>query len=173
MFNGSPALFNWKLLGKRELYIPYNSYRLHSGELSSSDILHSDHLNPELLRYELHRVWVVEGTVRSSGRNRSTLDPEKRGHVYSRRVFYLDEDSWQIAVSDNYDKDGKLQRLGEGHMFNYYEVSVPWFTMEVFHDFKARRYLASGVDNSLVPIRFSDDINPNKFSPLALDYYLR
>ncbi len=173
MFNGSPALFTWKLLGKRELYIPYNSYRLHSGDLAYSDILQKHHINPKLARYELHRVWVVEGTVRTNTRNRSTLDPLKRGHAYSRRVFFLDEDSWQLAVADNYDHKGQLWRFSEGHMINYYDVPVPWYTLEVYHDFKARRYLASGLDNRFDSTTFSDDINPNNFSPLALDYYVR
>jgi hypothetical protein len=173
LFNGSPALFNWTLLGKREMYIPYNSYRLHGPDVSNSDILLNDHINPQLARYELHRVWVVEGMVRSAERNSGTLDPERRGHVYSRRVFYIDEDTWQIAVSEGYGEDGKLRRVSEGHMLNYAEVSVPWYTLEVSYDFKANRYLASGLDNDLPPIRFSDEINANKFSPLALDYYVR
>jgi hypothetical protein len=173
MFNGPPALFEWKLLGKRELYIPYNSYGLHSGDLAYADILQAGHINPELARYELHRVWVVEGTVRSNSRDRTTLNPNKRGHIYSRRVFYLDEDSWQLSVADNYDKDGKLWRVSEGHMINYYDVPVPWYTLEVFHDLKLQRYLANGLDNRFRAIKFSNTINPNKFSPLALDYYVR
>lgn len=173
MFNGSPALFSWKLLGKREMYIPYNNYRLHSKELETEDILQPNHINPALARYELHRVWVVEGTVRSAKRTSGTFDPEKRGHVYSRRVFYLDEDTWQIAVADNYDKNGQLKRMNEGFMMQYYEVPVPWYTVSVYHEFKARRYHVTGLDNGLTPMRFSDKINPNEFSPLALDYYVR
>ena len=173
MFNGSPALFEWRLLGKRELYIPYNSYPLHSSDLAYSDILKTGHINPQLARYELHRVWVVEGTVRTTSRDRTTLDPQKRGHVYSRRVFYLDEDSWQLAVADNYDSDGKLWRVSEGHMINYYQVPVPWYTLEVYHDLQQQRYVANGLDNRFRPIKFSNSINPNKFSPLALDYFVR
>jgi hypothetical protein len=173
MFNGSPALFEWKLLGKRELYIPYNAYRLHSDKLEYEDILQKHHINPELARYELHRVWVVEGTVRSATRNPTTRDPLKRGHLYSRRVFYVDEDTWQLAVADNYDKKGQLWRFSEGHMLDYYEVPVPWYTLEVYEDLRQRRYLANGLDNRRDTYTFSDDINPNKFSPLALDFYVR
>ncbi len=173
MFNGSPALFDWKLLGKRELYIPYNAYRLETDGLGNDDILQQQHANPELLRYELHRVWVVEGTVRSATQNRRNMDPEKRGHSYSRRVFYIDEDSWQIAIADSYDKDGKLWRTAEGHMMNYYEVPVPWYTMEFFYDFKAGRYLAKGLDNEFGMTRFSNLISPNDFSPLSLQYFVR
>ncbi len=173
MFNGSPALFNWKLLGKRELYVPYNSYRLEAEDLGYDDVLLQHHANPELLRYELHRVWVVEGTVRSASRNRRNMDPEKRGHSYSRRVFYIDEDSWQIAIADSYDSDGALWRTAEGHMKNYYEVPVPWYNMEIFYDFKARRYLAKGLVNEFGVTRFSELISPNDFSPLSLQYFVR
>ncbi len=173
MFNGSPALFDWKLLGKRELFVPYNAYRLHSDQLSYDDILHKRHINPKLARYELHRVWVVEGTVRSSRRNPATLNPERRGHVYSRRVFYLDEDSWQVVVADNYDKNGQLWRHSEGHIINYYDVPVPWYTLEVFHDLKARRYLTNGLDNRRDTYTFTEDINPSHFSPIALEFYVR
>ncbi len=173
LFNGSPALYDWKLLGKREMYIPYNSYRLRSEDSDPEQVLLQEHLNPEILRYELHRVWVVEGTVRSHTRNPRTMDPSKRGHLYARRVFYIDEDSWQIALADNYDKDGKLWRMAEGHMMNYYDAPAPWYAMEAFYDFKSRRYLAKGLISHFGPTTFSDEINPNLFSPLALEYFVR
>jgi hypothetical protein len=88
-------------------------------------------------------------------------------------VFYIEEDTWQLAVADSYDKAGAIWRVAEGHMINYYEVPVPWYTLEVFHDLKAGRYLANGLDNGFRSIEFSDSINPNKFSPLALDFYAR
>ncbi len=162
MFNGSPERFEWRLLGKQELYIPYNAYRIHSGDLGYRDIVKARHINPELARYELHRVWVVEGT----------LKPGKR-HIYSRRVFYLDEDSWQIAVTDNYDLDGKLWRTCEAHALNYYEVPVQWSTLEVYYDLAARRYLVSGLDNKRTPYRFSEKADPREFSPNALSFYIR
>ena len=59
---------------------------------------------------------------------------ERRGAAtagYTRRVFYIDEDSWRVAVVDNYDRNGKLWRFSEGHMMNFYEVPVPWYSPEV------------------------------------------
>ncbi|MGD8852340.1 MAG: DUF1329 domain-containing protein [Gammaproteobacteria bacterium] len=162
MFNGSPEYYKWRLLGKRELYIPYNAYRLHSSDADYSDIIKTRHINPDLARYELHRVWVVEGT----------LKPGKK-HIYHRRVFYLDEDSWQVAVADNYDKDGTLWRTSEAHALNYYEVPVQWSTLEVYYDLKAERYLVSGLDNQRNPYRFSEDADPREFSPNALSFYIR
>jgi hypothetical protein len=165
MYNGSPALFNWKLLGKREMYIPYNAYRLNSSDLKVDDIVGAQHIKPDNARYELHRVWVVEGTLKSAKGARS--------HEYSRRVLYVDEDSWQIAAADNYDKDGGLWRVSEGHMINYYQVPVPWYTLLVYYDLKARRYLVNGLDNQRRAPQFDDDINARLFGPNALDYYVR
>ena len=165
MYNGSPSLFNWTLLGKREMYIPYNAYRLHSGELKVDDILGENHINPDHARYELHRVWVVEGTLKN--------EKGSRGHKYSRRVFYVDEDSWQIAAADNYDGDGQLWRVSEGHMINYYQVPAPWYTLRVYQDLKNQRYLVNGLDNQRREATFDDNINPRLFGPNALDYYVR
>jgi hypothetical protein len=162
MFNGSPERFEWRLLGKQELYIPYNAYRIHSRDASYGDIIKTRHINPQLARYELHRVWVVEGTLKPG-----------MTHIYSRRVFYLDEDSWQIAVADNYDLEGKLWRTSEAHALNYYEVPVQWSTLEVYYDLQAQRYLVSGLDNQRNPYRFSEQADPREFSPNALSFYIR
>jgi hypothetical protein len=162
MFIGPPDRFDWKLLGKREIYIPYNVYRLNSESVAQSDILLPHHINPDLTRYELHRVWVVEGKLKPGAK-----------HVYSRRVFYVDEDSWQIAVADLYDLDGNLWRVAEAHAINFYEVPVLWSAMEVYNDLKAQRYLVSGLDNASAPPVFGETTDPRNFSPNALSYYIR
>src|SRR5690606_9977862 len=84
MFSGSPDRYDWKLIGKRELYVPYNNYKLASPDLKYADIIRPGHLNQDLVRYELHRVWEVEATLKSGERN-----------IYAKRRFFLDEDSWQ------------------------------------------------------------------------------
>ena len=30
LYNGSPERYTWELVGKREIYVPYNAYKLHS-----------------------------------------------------------------------------------------------------------------------------------------------
>ena len=162
MFNGSPEQYDWQLQGKQELYIPYNAYRIHAQDLDYDDIVMQQHINPQLARYELHRVWVVEGTLKPG-----------RTHIYGRRVFYVDEDSWQIAVADNYDLEGKLWRTSEAHALNYYQVPVLWSTLEVYYDLEEQRYLVSGLDNRRNPYRFSNSADPREFSPNALIYYVR
>jgi hypothetical protein len=162
LFNGPTDRFEWELLGKRELLIPYNAYRLHSGEVGPGDILRRQHIEPDLARYELHRVWVVQGT----------LKPGEK-HVYSRRVFYVDEDSWQIAVAESYDLKGRLWRVNEAHAINFYDVPVLWSTLEVYQDLLAERYLVTGLDNARNTYRFSEGSDPREFSPNALTYFVR
>jgi hypothetical protein len=136
MYNGSPERYDWKLVGKKEIYVPYNSYKLHSNTLKYSDILKKNHINQDHARYELHRVWVVD----------STLKPGT-SHVYSRRTLYVDEDSWQILAVDCYDRRGNLYRVQEGHVINYYELPNLWTTLELVMDLSNGRYLALGLQN--------------------------
>jgi hypothetical protein len=162
LFIGPPNRFDWKLHGKRELFIPYNAYRLHSGGVSTREILREKHINPDLARYELHRVWVLEAVRKD--------DAE---HIYSRRIFYLDEDSWQISLAESYDDEGRLWRVNEAHAINYYEVPVHWDTLQVYHDLQERRYTVTGLDNGRNPPRFYEGGNPREFNPNALQYYVR
>jgi hypothetical protein len=162
LYNGSPDRYEWTLVGKQELYIPYNAYGLHGPQVGYEDIVRTGHISPEHARYELHRVWVVEGRLKEGER-----------HIYGRRVFYLDEDSWQISVADSYNTDGELWRVNEAHAINYYTVPVLWTTLEVFHDLLAGRVLVEGLDNLHRPYEFRSTSDPREFSPNALIYYLR
>jgi len=157
MFNGAMDRFDWELKGKREMYVPYNSYKVHSDQVGPNEILKPGHVNPDLLRYELHRVWVVE----------AKLKPGKR-HINSRRTFYLDEDSWQILMIDHYDSQGRIWRYSEAPSITYYDVPVFWSTMENHHDLQSGRYLAVGLDNKEQPYDFSFQTTPDNFSPQAL-----
>jgi hypothetical protein len=157
MFNGAPNRYNWTLKGKQELLIPYNDYRLHSDSLKYEDILQPGHINPEHVRYEKHRVWVVEASLKSDTR-----------HTYKKRVFFIDEDSWQIAVTDIYDNRDELYRVGVAHGINYYEVPTQWSTLEVFHDLQSRRYIAMGLDNEAKMYDFSAELKDVSFTSSAL-----
>jgi Protein of unknown function (DUF1329) len=136
MYNGSPERYTWTLVGKKELYVPYNAYTLHSEKVKYKDILKPQHINQDLARYELHRVWVVD----------SVLKPGT-SHVYKRRTLYVDEDSWQILVVDCYDTRDHLWRVQEGHVMEYYDVPSFWTTLELVMDLQSRQYLALGLNN--------------------------
>lgn len=62
--------FDWKLVGKKEMYIPYNSNRT-LVPTEDSDVLGPKHLNPDTVRWELHRVWVVEAELQPGQRHTS------------------------------------------------------------------------------------------------------
>ena len=157
MFNGAPDRYNWELKGKQELYVAYNNYHLHSDKVKYEDILKPGHINPDLTRFEKHRVWVVE----------ATLKPEFR-HIYQKRVFFIDEDSWQIQVADMYDNRNELYRVGISHGINYYEVPTQWSTLDVYHDLNSRRYLALGLDNEEKMYEFNVDLKDREFTPEAM-----
>ncbi len=157
MFNGSLDRYDWKLVGKREMYVPYNSYKAHSDKSKVEDMIKPGFIDPDYLRYELHRVYVVEATIK----------PGKR-HINPRRTFYLDEDSWQILTTDHYDAGGSLWRYSEAPSVNYYEVPVFWSTLEDHHDLKSGRYIAVGLDNQEDMYDFSFQTTPDMFSPQSL-----
>jgi Protein of unknown function (DUF1329) len=157
MFNGAMDRFNWKLLGKKEMYVPYNDYLAQSSDIKIENLLKPGHMNPDLLRYELHRVWIVEATRKSGER-----------HINSRRTYYLDEDSWQILEADHYDEQGDLWRYSEVAPINYYQVPVLWVTDQADYDLKSGRYCISGLDNQEQPRDFSFSSSPEYFSPQSL-----
>lgn len=156
LFNGATDRYAWKLLGKREMYVPYNSYRLTEAGLKYAQLLKAGHINQDLARYELHRVWVVEATLKPGG----------SAHLYGKRVFYIDEDSWQILATDKYDAKGALWRYAEQHSEVWYDIPALMGTIEVHNDLNDGRYLVMGLrsEEKVVyePIkRTSADYNPS------------
>ncbi|MEX2473900.1 DUF1329 domain-containing protein [Marinobacter sp.] len=158
MFNGSPDRYNWELVGKKEMYIPYNSYKLVDRDLSYDDIIHAGHINQDLTRYELHRVWHVRATLKEGER-----------HIYAQRDFFFDEDTWQASVIDHYDGRGELWRVAEAHAMQFYDVDVPWYAIEVLYDLLSGRYLALGLTNEEKdPYTFGVKRNSREYTPSAL-----
>lgn len=157
VFNGSPDRYEWTLVGRKEMYVPYNSYKLHSGDLSYDQIIKPRHINQDLTRYELHRVWVVDGTVRPG-----------TSHVYAKRRFYIDEDSWVILAADNYDVRDQIWRVSESHGINYYDLPGYNTTLECTYDLPSGRYTCNGFDNQEPPYRFDQDYTAADFAPDSL-----
>jgi Protein of unknown function (DUF1329) len=136
LYNGATDRYNFKLVGKQELYIPYNAYKLVGNTLKYADVLKPGHVNPDPARYELHRVWVVDATLK-----------EGTSHIYKRRTFYIDEDTWMVVVVDKYDARDELWRVSEMHSINFSNVPMTYPTLEVHHDLQSGRYLAMGLRN--------------------------
>jgi hypothetical protein len=157
VFNGAMDRYDWKLLGKREMLVPYNSFRLAYAR-DSSAITTPGHVNPDFVRWELHRVWVVE----------ATLLPGKR-HIYARRVFYVDEDSWIALASDEYDARGQLFRAGFLYLSTLYEVPAPAVTVQSFHDFSSGSYSVLGLVGAHgVGVSFLTPLSAQQWSADAL-----
>jgi hypothetical protein len=157
MFNGGVDRYDWKLVGKKEIYVPYNSYRLQDPSVKFNQILKPLHINQDLPRYELHRVWVVDATLKANER-----------HIYKRRTFYIDEDSWQILVIDQYDNRNQLWRVSEAHAMNYYDVPAIWTSLETHTDLQAGRYLAIGLNSEFKPYQFNIKRTMEDYTPAAL-----
>ena len=157
MFNGSPDRYDWKLLGKKEMYVPYNSYKLHSDKLKVSDIIKPLHINQDLTRYELHRVWVVDASLKSGKR-----------HIYKKRRFYIDEDSWSVLSVDQYDNQDRMWRVSEAHSINYYDLLSFFTTLDVHTDILSGRYLAHGLDNENDMYDFEYQTKASDYTPASL-----
>ena len=158
MYNGAPDRYEWKLNGKKEIYIPYNTYRLDSPKLKYSDVIKAGHINQDLSRYELHRVWHVTATLKSGER-----------HIYAKRDFFIDEDTWQAAAIDHYDGRGTLWRVAEAHAQYYYDKQVPWYTLETLYDLLSGRYLALGMKNEeKSAYQFGYPAKESDYTPAAL-----
>ncbi|HBD11703.1 MAG TPA: DUF1329 domain-containing protein [Porticoccaceae bacterium] len=154
MWLGPITDFNWRLIGKREMYVPYNAYRLHSGETEVDSIVTPRHINQDLARYELHRVWVVEATRRTNS-----------NHFYKKRRYYLDEDSWRVMFAEHYDEAGDVHRFSEAHHINYYEARVFYTTLDTYYKLDTERYYLRHVDNQYSPFDFSFDQNASYYVP--------
>ncbi|WP_018990674.1 DUF1329 domain-containing protein [Aromatoleum toluclasticum] len=135
-FNGPMDRYDWKLVGKKEMYVPYNAYKLGDSKLKYQDMVDKGHLKSDLMRYELHRVWVVEATLK-----------EGMSHVLPKRVFYLDEDSWMVTLADGYDSRGNLWRVYSEPMIQLYDVPLMIQRAYMVHDLQNGNYIVSNVDN--------------------------
>ncbi len=135
-YNGALDRFDWKLAGKREMYVAYNGYKIGDKKTKYTDVVQKNTVNANLMRYELHRVWVVEATLKSGSK-----------HIFSKRTFYLDEDSWSVMYEDSYDSRGDLWRVGVHGLVQYYDALVPWYRVSIWHDLSNGAYLLGSLDN--------------------------
>jgi hypothetical protein len=156
VFNGALDRYDFKLVGKKEMYVPYNTYKLNYHKVAA-DVTTPNHVNPDLMRWELHRVWVVE----------ATLKPGKR-HIYSKRTFYLDEDSWIALASDEYDASGKLYRGAFAHMAYSYDVQAPNSDNHMFYDFVTGSYNITGMYGPYGGVKYIEPLSKAQWAPESL-----
>jgi hypothetical protein len=113
MFTGTLDRFDWKITGKKEVLVPYNVLGAYDFKAGIKDVVGRNALASNVRRYELHRVWVVEATVKQGAR-----------HVSPKRTFYLDEDSWNAVLAEDYDVQGALWKVREGYLVPVYETGT-------------------------------------------------
>ncbi len=156
LFNGSGERYDWKIIGKKEIYIPYHDYKLVDPAVKYADLLRVNHPNPDLVRYELHRVWVLEATLKQGFR-----------HQYAKRVLYLDEDTWMGVLADNYDARGQLWRTNTQSSFYAYDAHRYYPAVVFYHDLIAGSYFADRLTSEGKPVRLnsSGQFNEAYFSP--------
>ncbi|MGJ8671206.1 MAG: DUF1329 domain-containing protein [Oceanococcus sp.] len=158
MFNGPLDRYDFKLIGKKAILVPYNSYRLHSKDLEYDDIIDKGHVDPDYVRYELHRVWVLEANVKPD-----------QAHIYKRRVMYLDEDSWLILLQDIYDERDQFWRTGMSFAMQYPQVPLLVNAMQAHYDLQSRRYVVINMQNEEKnPVEYDFQAEAKQFTTSAL-----
>ena len=157
IFGGNPDRFTWKLLGKKEMFVVANCYKVLGYQGPPEKAFQTHFVNPDLVRWELRRVWVVE----------ATLKPDKR-HVYSKRIFYADEDYLKFQIADNFDKRGVLYRMTIGHPIYIYDRQGMWQDFHAFYDVISNSYAVNFWPRGHRGIQYPPAPSQSYFSPDSL-----
>ena len=158
LFNGSPERYNWKLLGKREMYIPANSYKLHGKDVKYADLIKPGVPNADYFRWELRRVVAVEGTLKDTYR-----------HLYGKRVLFLDEDTGMAVMSDMYDARGSLWQYAFVNYYYGFDINAWQAGNAFFFDLNSGGYVAYNLfqERPRAGILNKGDLKPSMFTPQA------
>jgi len=159
LMNGDPSRYEWKLHGKKEMYIPANSYRIHSKDVKYADLLQKGHANPTYMRYELRRVWVLEGTLKEGYR-----------HAFGKRVLFIDEDNWQASVGDYYDTRGALWQHAFINHYYAFDLNAWQAGTSFFHDLNSGSYVGFNLvqERDKAFVLNKGDLTPDMYTPAAL-----
>ena len=157
MLFGPTDRHDLKIVGKKEMIVPYNNNR--AAAAKSDELVQPRFLNPDLVRWEKHRVWVVEATLKAGKR-----------HVVPRRTYYVDEDSWQILLVDGYDAQGKLGR--QVYSLTLLAPEMPVLTSQVMwggYNLETGAYFLNASANDL-PVQYESFPRPSAafFTPDAM-----
>ncbi|MND88735.1 hypothetical protein D3C80_807670 [compost metagenome] len=137
LFLGGLDRYDWKLVGKKEMYIPYNMNNFHLQKVD--DVLGQNHLNPQFVRWEKHRVWVVEANLAAGQR-----------HTVPKKVFYVDEDTWNASLYDGWDAQGRLWRTGSALPILAYDFPGQLLNPFMITDFVKGSYEATIINEQSV-----------------------
>lgn len=155
-FNGAMDRFTWDWadakMHKKEMYIPFHNYKFDDPNVKYKELLPAGHVNSDYMRYELHRVWIVEANL---------IDGKR--HIYGKRRFYLEEDSWQIVLVDSYDGRGELWRVVVLNTVYDYFLQGYLARSQISYDLQASAYLAGRMVNEQRPAKFDQEPRGAKF----------
>ncbi|RJG23491.1 DUF1329 domain-containing protein [Massilia cavernae] len=142
LFAGKRDRYDWKLIGKKEVYLPYNNYRLSypapNGGCTEKDAFVANHPKPECIRWELHRVWHVQATLKDG-----------RRHVYHKRDYFFDEDIQSVGIAENYDQAGKLWRMNMIASVPAYEALAPGYGEQITLDLQTGIYFGVSIGTGI------------------------
>ncbi len=155
IYNGSPERFDWTLIGKKEIIVPASNWRF-VFQTAVEDMLGPKFLDPNKIRYEKHRVWIVEGNLKEGQR-----------HLYSKRRFYMQEDSWTALTGETYDSRGNLWRVQYAYPANMYDTGGAYSNAYSGNDLLQNIYNLNG---KAIPGKFTMGIKKGDkyFTPKGL-----
>lgn len=156
IFNGPLDRYDWELIGKQELLIPYNNQKMRYNRCDDPQALKPYHIVPNAMRFEKHRVWVVDAKLKENER-----------HIYKRRTFYIDEDTWSIVLVDIYDKNDELWRTTMRFSAYYEEMPGMFSALDAYHDLMAGTYFlqcSAGEGTAF----YQEPPPPGYFSPASI-----
>ena len=158
IFNGSPERYNWKLVGKKEIYVPYHNFKINDPALSYDELITPKTINPEYMRYELHRVWVIEAYLKDGVR-----------HIYKKRRIYADEDTWLALIAESYDNQDALWRVNWAAYFYSQESGTYHRSVSLYHNLTSGAYEATYLTNGAGDNwwRINTEMRKQDFSPQA------
>ena len=157
MFNGVLERYTWKIVGKKEMYVAENANKIGNPSVKFRDMAKPKHLNQDLPRYELHRVWVVEADIKPG-----------TSHTFKKRRMYVDEDAWNIVAVENYDSRGQLYQYQEGHLVFAYNILAATTIPEVIYHFTSGRYFITAMANEDKPNDLTAQFRGDYFTSAAV-----
>lgn len=94
-FCSNPADYIWRYGGKKQTLVPYHCVEQLDTSLQNHE--ESEFPHPRNIRWEIHDVFIVEGTLRTGESN-----------VLVRRCFYIEDTTWAILLGEGYDRSGDM-----------------------------------------------------------------
>ncbi|MFC3608788.1 DUF1329 domain-containing protein [Stutzerimonas tarimensis] len=158
VFFGAFDRYDFELVGRKEMYIPYNMLKLQDQQQCGRDVVFTkNHLNPDCVRWELHRVWVVEATLKDGKR-----------HIYPRRTLYYDEDFLGVGMGDSYDGTGAIYRVTLSESFPFYESTGHVSGQFIVHDLQSGAYVRQAYTSGRTGWYITEPQPQSLFSPSSM-----